>query len=102
MSSTPTSAPTSAEGQTVPTAAPTVTIQSMNFAPAHIEVKVGQTVTWVNQDQVPHTVTSDTGEFDSGQMANGASFSFTFSEAGTYHYHCQLHPAMTGQITVTQ
>ncbi|MDV3278211.1 MAG: plastocyanin/azurin family copper-binding protein [Nitrososphaerales archaeon] len=71
------------------------------YLPANFTAKVGQTVTWVNRDSGPHTVTSSTGVFDSGSIASGASFSFTFTQAGTYQYYCTYHLWMKGTIVVT-
>jgi plastocyanin len=45
-------------------------------------------------------VTSDTNLFDSGPISNGATFSYTFNEAGTFNYHCNVHPSMLGKVTV--
>lgn len=64
-----------------------------------IIVKAGTTVTWVNKDDTAHTTTSNSGLWNSGVMAVGSSFSYTFSTAGTYPYHCNIHP-MTGTIEV--
>ncbi len=79
-----------------------VEVQILNYAysPMELEIKVGTTVTWINMDYVPHTVTADNGAFDSGMMANGAQFSFTFNEPGTYTYICTYHPNMTGTVVV--
>ena len=77
-----------------------VEIENFAFTPATITVKVGTTVTWTNKDTVRHTVTSDKGLFDSGLFGKGESFSFTFTEAGTYTYHCTPHPNMKGTIIV--
>jgi plastocyanin len=65
-------------------------------------VTVGTTVTWMNGDSVAHTVTSDTGAFDSGRMDSGATFSYQFNTAGTYPYHCTIHgaKAMSGVVQV--
>lgn len=83
-------------------AAATVTIQNLAFAPATLTVTAGTTVMWTNQDTVSHTTTSDTGGvWNSGIMGKGGSFSFTFAKAGTFAYHCDIHPAMHGTITVT-
>ena len=72
------------------------------FSPANLTVKVGKTVTWVNQDTVTHTVTSDGSSlFDSGFMPTGAAFRFTFTTPGTYPYYCTVHPYMKGTIVVT-
>lgn len=81
----------------------TVTIANMAFSPSSISVKVGTTVTWKNNDGFAHTVTSDDGtSFNSGNLAGGASFSYKTITAGTFNYHCSIHPGMTASLTVTQ
>jgi hypothetical protein len=78
----------------------TISIKNSLFGTVQpIIVKAGTTVTWVNNDDTAHTTTSNNGLWNSGVMAVGASFSFTFSTAGTYPYHCNIHP-MTGTIEV--
>jgi len=69
-----------------PAFGPLQAIQSSQFSPANLEVRVGTTVTWTNNDGVMHTVTSDSGVFDSGYLSNGDTFTFTFTEAGTFPY----------------
>lgn len=71
------------------------------FGPAELTVSVGDTVTWTNTDDSPHTVTAADGAFDSGNLESGATFSFTFTEPGTYTYVCQYHDEMMATITVT-
>jgi len=82
-----------------------------SFSPNMINVTIGDTVTWTNHDVIPHTVTSGTGpsdpnkgkEFDSGLstlLQPGKTFSHKFTRAGEFPYFCQLHPAMTGTVTV--
>lgn len=71
------------------------------FEPAAITVQTGDTVVWTNSGHASHTVTQDTGGFDSGILAPGATFSLTFTRAGTFAYHCNVHPTMHGTITVT-
>jgi plastocyanin len=78
-----------------------VEIANFAFAPGSRSVKVGDSVKWTNQDGATHTVTADDGAFDSGNLANGKSFSFTFDQAGTFAYHCNIHQSMTGKVTVT-
>ncbi len=80
-----------------------VTINGFAFMPATITVPVGTRVVWTNQQpQVSHTVTSDTaGIFDSGAFQTGATFAFTFTQAGTFAYHCNIHPNMHGTVVVT-
>ncbi len=77
----------------------TVTIDNFTFAPAQLTVKVGDTVTWSNHDDIPHTVVS-AGKFRSKAMDTDGTFSFTFTAAGEYKYFCSLHPHMTGTIKV--
>jgi len=77
-----------------------VRIASFSFDPAALTVTAGQAVTWTNVDTVAHTTTSDTGAWNSGAIQPGQSFSQTFNTAGTFTYHCMIHPNMTGSITV--
>ena len=76
---------------------------SNSFSPNPVEVKVGETVTWINDDSGRHTVTSkDDGIFDSGVLGKGQSFSYTFDTAGEYPYYCEPHPNMVGTVVVTE
>jgi plastocyanin len=77
-----------------------VTIQNFAFGPASLSVAVGSTVTWTNGDSTAHTATADDGSFDSKSIAAGGTFSQTFDTAGTFAYHCSIHPNMTGTIEV--
>ena len=77
-----------------------VKIDNFTFSPQQITVKAGDTVTWVNHDDIPHTVTSKTMTFRSKAMDTDDKFSFTFATPGTYEYFCSLHPHMTGTIVV--
>jgi plastocyanin/mono/diheme cytochrome c family protein len=70
------------------------------YAPSSITVHVGDSVSWTNGGPLQHTVTADDGSFDSGLLDAGASFSFTFSTAGTFSYHCAPHPWMKGTVVV--
>ncbi|HUI89348.1 MAG TPA: cupredoxin domain-containing protein [Anaerolineales bacterium] len=101
---TPPSPKTPSANQTV--AAPAsnaVSITGAGFQPAQLQVKVGATVTWTNNDSAAHTVTSDTaGAFDSGPINQGATFQFTFSQAGTFTYHSTNDSGWAGTVTVTQ
>ena len=111
--------PTAATGNTPTTSATTPTTSgnamavtittdssgSFAFSPATITIKVGTTVTWTNMTATPHTVTSDDGKsFDSGISnpisASGGTFSHAFMTAGTFAYHCQIHPFMKAMIIV--
>ena len=78
------------------------TISNFAFTPSVITIKKGTVVTWTNSDGVPHTVTSSSGTFDSGLIASGKTYSFTFTTAGTYDYICAFHPSMRGKIIVTE
>jgi plastocyanin len=96
-----------------------VTIQDFSYAPAAVTIKVGSTVQWTNKGPSAHTTVSDAGVWNSGVLTSpggndpyggggsaGGSFSFTFTQAGTYTYHCSLHPpssfpGFTGTVTVT-
>ncbi len=85
---------------TPPPVANAVSIVNMSFTPATLTVSVGTTVTWTNNDGMTHTVTSDASGFDSGDITMGSKYSRVFSVAGTYAYHCTIHPAMKGTIVV--
>jgi len=76
-----------------------VTIDNFTFSPAEVKVKVGDTVTWTNHDDIPHTAVS-AGKFRSKTLDTDDKFSFTFTSAGDYKYFCSLHPHMTGMIKV--
>ena len=70
------------------------------FVPDEVDVAVGGTVTWVNTDTVSHTSTSNASGWDSGIIAPGREFSSTFTTAGTFPYHCAIHPGMVGTVVV--
>jgi plastocyanin len=109
-SSAPTSAPatsapaTAASSAALPSSAggggDAVTIKDFAFTPVSLAVAVGTTVTWTSQDSAGHTVTADDGSFGSDTLATGALFSQTFAKAGTFTYHCKIHPSMTATIVV--
>jgi plastocyanin len=77
-----------------------VKIDNFTFTPQRVTVKAGSTVTWTNEDDIPHTVTSSTKAFRSKALDTDDKFSFTFTTAGVYEYFCSLHPHMTGTIVV--
>lgn len=77
-----------------------VTIQNSEFSPQTVTVNVGDTVTWTNMDAVPHTATADDDSWDTGNLAQNGSGDVTFEEAGTFAYHCEIHPSMTGTVVV--
>lgn len=70
------------------------------FTPDELNVGIGTTVTWMNTDSIAHTSTSDTTGWDSGIVAPGGQFSRAFPTAGTFSYHCSIHPGMVGTIIV--
>ena len=108
-------ATTAAATATTASASPTVggtqasvrmtgSIGSFGFSPASITIKVGTAVVWTNSTGAPHTSSSDAGSavtWDSGLINPGGTFSFTFTQVGTFHYHCNVHPYMHGTIVVT-
>ena len=70
------------------------------FMPAELSVAAGTTVTWVNTDSTTHTSTSNAAGWNSGNIAPGGQFSFPFPDAGTFQYHCAIHPGMIGTVFV--
>ena len=90
----------SASGSAVSIVVGARTLTTTAFSPNPVTVAVGGTVTWANNDSITHTATSDTGVWNSGGIGAGQSFSQTFSTAGTFPYHCTIHPGMVGTITV--
>ncbi len=83
-------------------AAASITISSMAFSQPTVTVKAGQPISWTNQDAIAHTVTADRGQWDSGAIDPGKSYSLTLNQPGQYDYHCSIHPFMKGTIIVTQ
>jgi amicyanin len=79
-----------------------VSMESSTFEPKELVVAAGTVVTWVNADDVPHTVTSIAAPrvLNSRTLRAGDTFSFAFKEAGTYEYFCKVHPSMTGKVVV--
>jgi len=80
-----------------------IAIKNFAFSPATMTIKTGTPVTWTNQDGASHQIASDPGApvaFKSESLVNGASYQFTFTQAGTYSYYCTLHPSMKGTIIV--
>ena len=106
--------PTAAATQTptvtpsaIPTVVPTVTpaavhysinIASYAFSPSSLSIRTGDSVTWTNSDAAVHTVTGN--GLNSGNLAQGATYPYTFSLAGSFIYHCAIHPSMTGSVIV--
>jgi plastocyanin len=77
-----------------------VKIDNFSFGPGTLTVPVGAAVTWINRDDIPHTVVSTDGAFKSKVLDTDEKFSFTFSKAGSYPYFCSIHPKMTGKVIV--
>jgi|SRR5580700_4261975 plastocyanin len=77
-----------------------VKIDNFVFGPAAIIVPVGATVTWINRDDIPHTVVSTEKVFKSKVLDTDEKFSYTFTKAGEYPYFCSIHPKMTGKVVV--
>jgi plastocyanin len=83
-----------------------IAIQTFAFTPATVTVPAGSVVIWMNEDSILHTATSGTpgspsGVFDGAMDGKGATFSFRFTEPGTYRYFCSRHEVMRGTVTVT-
>jgi len=92
-------------GKAVGTAAGTdavsqVMIGNFVYRPVPLTVKIGTTVTWINHDDIPHTVDSTQGKFKSAALDTDDKFEFRFTEAGEYPFYCRIHPKMTGKIIV--
>ena len=84
-----------------PASSTTVKIDNFSFGPATITIPAGSTVTWTNNDDVPHVVTSDDNKmFKSKTLDTDDKFSFTFTTAGDYDYLCSIHPNMKGKVIV--
>jgi len=79
---------------------PQIVIGNFTFTPNALTVPVGTTITWVNHDDIPHTVTAKDHSFTSAGLDTDESFSHTFGAAGTYVYYCTIHATMTATITV--
>jgi 3',5'-cyclic-AMP phosphodiesterase len=82
--------------------ATTVKIDNFSFTPKSLTVKTGATVTWINQDDVPHNVVSTEKKFSSPVLDTDQNFTFTFREPGKYPYYCKIHPMMTGTVMVEE
>ena len=77
-----------------------VSIDNFTFNPAPVTVAAGATVTWTNDDDVPHAIRAVDGSFRSRAMDTGDRFSFTFGRPGVYSYFCSIHPKMVGKVIV--
>ena len=79
----------------------TVKIANFTFSPQKLTVPAGTTVTWINDDDIPHVVAEKDGTFRSQALDTGDKYSQVFSKPGTVAYYCAIHPHMTGEIVVT-
>jgi plastocyanin len=78
-----------------------VSIQNFSFKPAHITIKRGTKVRWINKDSTAHTATANNGRsFDSGRLGPGQRYTHTFKRASKKPYHCEIHPDMRGSVVV--
>jgi plastocyanin len=77
-----------------------VKIDNFSFGPSTITIAPGTTVTWINRDDIPHTVVSTDKVFKSKVLDTDEKFSYTFSKPGEYPYFCSIHPKMTGKVVV--
>jgi plastocyanin len=77
-----------------------VKVDNFSFSPAALTVAAGTTITWINHDDIPHTVVSDDHVFKSKVLDTDEKFSYTFNRPGTYPYFCSVHPKMTGKVIV--
>lgn len=78
----------------------TVLIEGMRFQPEGLTVAAGDTVVWINRDMVPHTATSSSGHFDSGELAPGKSWTHVVHDTGEFAYTCTYHPLMKAILRV--
>jgi plastocyanin len=77
-----------------------VKIDNFAFTPGEVTVKAGTQVSWINHDDIPHTVDSTQGKFKSAGLDTDDKFQFRFTEPGEYPFYCRMHPKMTGKIIV--
>jgi plastocyanin len=75
-------------------------VKLFQFRPERLEVKAGTTVTWINEDEIYHTITADDQSFGAPLDGKGKKFTFTFNRPGAYTYHCERHEHMRGEIDV--
>jgi amicyanin len=85
-----------------PVAGTAVNITNFAFTPANLTVKVGDTVTWTNHDEEPHTVVANDGSFHSPGLDANGTYSFTFTSPGSFDYICSIHPFMRGTVVVNR
>ncbi len=109
--STPSPSPTTTTGTggttsgsgsstTVSIVAGSAVLTTTAYAPNPVTIKVGDSITWVNNDSIAHTSTSNTSVWNTGTIVAGGSAKTTFNTAGSFPYHCAIHPGMVGTVTV--
>ena len=94
----PQGTPQGSSSVTIPVGAST--LGNRAYVPDELNIAPGTTVTWMNADSTTHTSTSDAAGWNSGNIAPGGQFSFAFQTAGTFQYHCAIHPGMVGIVVV--
>jgi predicted lipoprotein with Yx(FWY)xxD motif/plastocyanin len=99
--SAPTAPPTTASTAPPAGQSAAITIQNFSFSPAVLNIAAGTTVTATNKDGSPHTWTADNGSWNSGSLDQNESFSHKFTTAGTFPYHCDIHPSMKATVNVS-
>ena len=87
-------------GEALAVTSPTIGIKEFKYTPATVTLPVGTTVTWINRDEEPHTVTAASGAFSSAGLVHDDTFTQTFTKPGTYTYFCALHPHMKATVEV--
>ena len=92
--------PTQARSEDAKASALEVKVDNFTFAPEALTVPLNSTVTWVNEDDIPHVIASNDGLFKSKALDTDQKYSYTFSKAGTYSYYCSIHPKMVGKVVV--
>lgn len=92
---------TPADTPSAPVSGTAVSINNFAFVPATLTVHRGDTVTWTNHDEEPHTIAANDGSFHSPGMDANATYTYTFTNAGNYDYICGIHPFMHGTVVVT-
>lgn len=89
-----------ADPATKAAASPVIIIKDFAFSPSRLTIESGTTVTWVNEDESPHTIADNEKLFRSAALDANERFSYTFMQPGEFTYHCSMHPAMVGEIVV--
>lgn len=87
-------------GTNVKSSGTEVQVDNFSFGPGTVTVPLNTTVTWVNKDDVPHTIAGTDGLFKSRALDTDDKYSYTFTQPGTYSYYCSIHPKMMGKVVV--